>query len=672
MINRSNPFALAKASDFSDQQINDLWVELGQLAIKSIIEPTSTRSKFILGGKGTGKTHLLRYYSYPATKLRARDGVGLNVILTNKFLAVFLRATNMDAARFELSGVKESKWQQLFGVYLELRLIESVIDALIDVINSSPKEQFDSRQFILELQHFLAGADLTECSSLFDLRDWISKQKRQIDDAVNNAAFTGQLDVHVPFSLGAFCIPIAKVMGKLHPKLDKIPLIYLIDEVENFSESQQQVLNTLIRYGEGLATFRVTGRLYSRKTYATLADGEPNREHAEFKTEILDDILRSYNKYPEFAKKFVKKRLALSGVGGNVALTEFNPSSCFEEIDPAGFYAKTIEQLLVGDSVDVAIKSFQKSLTGSLKTADSEVLVQKIIDKLTGNYPLLIQKLNVLVFAKKLSKKIKNPLEVADLVNVAASKFVRGGSTSNDWYSTAYGHYSADLFAQICRDSKRTLGVPYAGFDMFTRMSSGNPRNLLIILGRAYDIAQFKEIDFLSGRPLSIVFQTQAALSAARFTLENDTNYGKQSDFARESVRRLAELLRVARFSLRIPEKSPLAISFSVGDLSSEAEITLNASLNYSLVYEVSYGRKDRNTKVLNRKIQINPILSPRWGLPVVRGGDINLNREQLDAIFADRSIASFDLLLRTLSMRWNNPFRSAKNDDHQKPLFEQ
>ena len=670
MMTRPNPFALARASDFSDQQINDLWVELGQLAIKSIIEPTSTRSKFILGGKGTGKTHLLRYYSYPAAKLRAKHGVGMNVISENKFLAVFLRATNMDAARFELSGAAEPKWQQLFGVYLELRLAESVLDALIDVAATSQNEQFDMRAFIGELQISLAGADLTSCSTLADLRQWTLLKKRQIDDAVNNAAFTGELDIHVPFSLGAFCIPIAKAMGTLNANLDRIPLIYLIDEIENFSESQQQVVNTLIRYGEGQATFRVTGRLYSRKTYATLANGEQNREHAEFKTEILDDILRSYNKYPEFAKKFVKKRLLLAGVGGGVAQDNFSPTSCFEDIDQSDFYTKAIENLAVADGVATAIKAFQVSLKAALKEPDSRLVVQQIMEKLTGDFPLLIQKLNLVQFAKKLNKKTK-PIIAADSIHSAARDFVNSGGNTKGWYATAYGHYSADIFAQICRESRRAIGVPYAGFDMFTRMSSGNPRNLLIILGRAFEIAQFREIDFLDGKPLSIGYQTQAALAAARFTLENDTNYGRQSDFAREAIRRLAELLRAARFSLRIPEKSPLAISFSESDLSQSAKDTLNSSLNYSLVYEVYYGRKDRNTKALNRKIQLNPILSPRWGLPVVRGGDINLNREQLDAIFATTDSSSFDALLKTLIPRWSSLLRSAKDEENQPTLFE-
>ncbi|WP_312530023.1 hypothetical protein [Comamonas sp.] len=670
MINRPNPFALARASDFSDQQINDLWVELGQLTIKSIIEPMSTHSKFILGGKGTGKTHLLRYYSYPAAKLRAKHGVGLNVILENKFLAVFLRATNMDAARFELSGAPDSKWQQLFGIYLELRLAESVLDALIDVVATSPEEHFNAIDFINALQVYLAGADLTNCSTLADLRQWILLRKRLIDDAVNNAAFTGELDIQIPFSLGSFCIPIAKIMGRLNSNLDRTPLIYLIDEIENFSESQQQVINTLIRYGEGLATFRVTGRLYSRKTYATLANGEQNREQVEFKTEILDDILRSYTKYPEFAKKFVKKRLLLAGVGGGVSRDNFSPTSCFYDLDPSDFYSKAIEDLGVIDGVKTSIKTFQESLKIFLKEPDSKHIIQEIMANLTDDLPPLIQKLNLVQFAKKINKKA-DPKSISISINKASQDFIKKEGNASGWYATAYGHYSADIFAQICRDSRKAIGVPYAGFEMFTRMSSGNPRNLLIILGRAFEIAQFREIDFLDGKPLSINYQTQAALAAARFTLESDTNYGKQSDFAREAVRRLAELLRAARFSLRIPEKSPLAISFSDSDLSQNARETLNSSLNYSLVYEVYYGRKERNTKVLNRKIQLNPILSPRWGLPVVRGGDIKLNKSQLDAIFSNIDSAQFDTLLKILSLRWNSLLRSAKDGKNQQVLFE-
>lgn len=669
MTSHSNPFALVKASDITDQLINDLWVELGHLAIRSIIEPTSTRSKFILGGKGTGKTHILRYYSYSAVKLRGKRKTGLDIVAENKFLAVFLRASGLDAPRFEIPGIEMFKWQQLFSVYLELCLVNAVLDALVDVINTTQNETFDQEGFIGEIQEKLAGADLSQCGSLLDLKRWVLTQTRILDDAVNNAAFSRKLDVRIPFSIGKFAIPIAKAMSKLHGKLENIPLIYLVDEIENFSEPQQQVVNTLIRYGEGLATFRVTGRLYARKTTATLADGEENREHAEFKTEILDETLRSYAKYPEFCSKFVRKRLLLAGMSSAVANENFKPSSCFEDIDQSNFYTDVINALGVIDGANSAIKGFAEALSLLLKGAEAEESAAQVIKNLADGLPPLIQKLNVVLFCKKLSKRSKL-LELASTVRKMADEFLESQGQARGPYATAYGHYSSDLFAQICRDSRRAVGVPFAGFETFVRMSYGNPRNLLVVLGHAYELAQFRELDFIDGRPLSIQYQTQASVAAARFAFENDSNYGRASDVARDAVRRLGEFLRTARFSLRIPEVSPLAVSFSDDDLSSNAREVLNAALNYSLIYEVSDGRPDRNTKAINRKIQLNPMLSPRWGLPVVRRGDISLNRDLLDAIFIEGNSEVFDNLLKAASTRWNSMTRSSGTDTSQPALF--
>src|ERR1022692_1346070 len=132
-MEQTNPFALVRASDYTDEQINSLWVEIGPKLISTIIEPQSRISKFILGGKGTGKTHLLRYYSYPVSRLRFPNKSGLSILVEQKFLAIFLRANGIDAARFEATSEVDSKWQQLFGVYLELRLVEGVLDALCDI-----------------------------------------------------------------------------------------------------------------------------------------------------------------------------------------------------------------------------------------------------------------------------------------------------------------------------------------------------------------------------------------------------------------------------------------------------------------------------------------------------------------------------------------------------------
>jgi hypothetical protein len=648
-MDSSNPFALIKASDYSDRQINSLWVEMGVDYINAVIEPKVAFSKYILGGKGTGKTHLLRYYSYPVMRLRYPNNPSLEVIADNGFLAIFLRATTLDASRFQAAAdVSQLSWQLLFGVYFELRLFEGVLDALIDISADSPGK-FNDTALISFLSQKVTDGDFAECRSLFDLRSWSVAKKRHIDHAINNAAFSGQLSVIVPFSLGALCVSLSEAMKHWCAKLEAVPLIYLIDEIENFSVAQQEVVNTLIRYGEGKATFRVTGRLYSRKTFATLDNGEENREGAEFRTVKLDDILRDYAPYPRFAKNFIARRL--SELAPALARRLLDPSMFFQDIDARGFYEDAINQLRVGDGLEPGISAFRHAIPRVVKPNDVDL--DEIVDCLTIGFPAILQKLNLLLFLKK-QRRTKNSITLARGISDQCKCYVQSGGILKGPYATAYGHYANDLFAQICRGSRRTLGVPYAGFDNFVKMSSGNPRNLLVILSKTFETAQFRGEDFLSGSPLSIQTQTEAARQAAKFAFESDSNYGSASESASAAVRRLAELLRAARFCLKIPEVSPLTISFSEADLLPEAIQTINNALNYSLIYEASSGRPDRSTKAINRKIQLNPMLAPRWGLPLARRGDLDLNANAVNAIFSNSSSSQFERMLRSLISRWD------------------
>lgn len=655
-----NPFALVRASDYTDEQINSLWVELGQSAIERIIEPQSRISKFILGGKGTGKTHLLRYHSYQVARLRNSKCDGISILKKQKYLAIFYRAHNLDSKRFEESGGITNKWQQLFAIYFELRLAEGVLEALCDIKTSSGKVTFNDSAFIAKITEYIVECSLPECRSIGDFRDWVVQERRRIDEAVNNYAFTGSLDIRILFSIGSLCIPIARAAAEWHAIFKQIPLIYLIDEIENFSILQQQVVNSLIRYGEGLATFRLTGRLYSRKTFSTLADGEENREGAEFKTTFLDDILRSYPKYPDFARKFVINRL--SSFGLIAQSSQFEPTACFTEISTCDYYSAAIENL----RFDEPDPSFIRVFVDALKLADiKEKSPIEICSTLTKGLPIVLQKLNLLQFCKKY-KRGSSGMSLAKKIHGDSINFLSKNSGHSTSYKTAYGHWATDIFAQLCRDSKNLSGVPYAGFDTFVKMSSGNPRNLLIILGKAYEIAAFKEVDFVNGPALSIQIQTLAAEEAARYFFESDTNYGSQAEQARVAIERLASILRTARYALNIPEKSPLAVSFFEGDLSENSKNTLNSALNYSLVFEMSDGRPDRNSQRLNKKIQLNPLLSPRWGLPISVGGDIPLNRDLVNAVFDLQDKKAFGLLLKALEVRWNNPFKNITTDTKQ------
>ena len=69
-INTVNPFNITKAVDYSDEEINKYWVDIPEgNGFIDIIKPTSPMPMLILGGKGSGKTHIMRYFSFNLQKL---------------------------------------------------------------------------------------------------------------------------------------------------------------------------------------------------------------------------------------------------------------------------------------------------------------------------------------------------------------------------------------------------------------------------------------------------------------------------------------------------------------------------------------------------------------------------------------------------------------------------
>ena len=67
---QNNPFATIKANDLNDSEINEQWVDIQGAGFLDLFCPRSGVAQYILGGKGSGKTHLMRYFSYKSQSLR--------------------------------------------------------------------------------------------------------------------------------------------------------------------------------------------------------------------------------------------------------------------------------------------------------------------------------------------------------------------------------------------------------------------------------------------------------------------------------------------------------------------------------------------------------------------------------------------------------------------------
>ena len=148
--------------------------------------------------------------------------------------------------------------------------------------------------------------------------------QKELDVEVNNCAITGVLDITIRVSPGRLDLRDSKgILSTRFSQLKNILFVYLVDEFENLTESQQKLINTLIREKQNPCSFKIGARLYGIRTYSTFCADENNKEGSEYEQLILDKTLRENDeKYATFARRLVIRRLDTRGILANPPETD--------------------------------------------------------------------------------------------------------------------------------------------------------------------------------------------------------------------------------------------------------------------------------------------------------------------------------------------------------------
>lgn len=641
-----NPFDLNRASDFSDSQIKEYWVDYGDGGLIGLIEPKSKTSIHLLGGKGSGKTHLMRYCSFPVQKLRHANSM-ISGLKQEGYIGVFSRANTLDTGRFKGKGQSDDKWGGLFNYYFEIRLCEQLISTLIDIsdietdllleLDAAAKES--TKLFDCEIDF--------EIDSLTSFHKALVNMRKEVDVAVNNCAFTRSLEITISVTPGNLLFGIPELVCKHAKELKDIQFLYLIDEIENFSSEKQEFINTLIRHRRGSCSFRIGARLYGIKTLRNYGSNEENKEGSEFKKVVLDKAMRSPSRsadVSEFFKRLCIKRLIDASIfdADNSEEILIEKLNSFFERNPSDNFYKEVTGNIVKDVKSKERKYFKrlfKQLNFSIGSLDELSVktkqdINEIIDDLSCfDFPLL-EKVNIFMFYKKWyqGNNLKDSsLEIKKGCSLFLNKLAGGEA-----HKQVYGHFSTDLLAQLYRDYSRPTTPMYAGLDSFIKMSSGVPRNLLVILHNVYKWARFNGEKPFGDAAISIESQSEAIIESSVFYYEEDARPGVEVPRIKESIGMLCEYLREVRYSSKPVEASPLTFSINETKLSAKSKLRLQQAENWSYIFQIDKGRPNANSQRVDAKYQLNPMLSPKWDLPISRRGDVRLSDGIADAIFGE------------------------------------
>jgi hypothetical protein len=203
----------------------------------------------------------------------------------------------------------------------------------------------------------------------------------------------------------------------------------------------------------------------------------------------------------------------------------------------------------------------------------------------------------------------------------------------------------------------------YLGADCFIDMSWGVPRNLLVLFKNTYDWSLFKGENPFSGQSISITAQVNGVNESARWFFAQGRMAGLDGKRVQEAIDRLGTLFRAIRYSDKPSECSVTTFSYDPFGCSEEANRMIALATSWSLL--VSQGqRSDKNSEKMLNQMQINRMLSPKWGLSLTSRGVLALSASAIETIFENVDSAPFQELLQSTQSRMTAPWFGKKSLD--------
>ncbi|WP_146086881.1 MULTISPECIES: hypothetical protein [unclassified Rathayibacter] len=628
----TSPFEVTKAVDFTDEEISVRFVSFSA-ADYPLVDPRSPITQYLVGGKGGGRTHLMRFYAYPLQKERATSSV-LARLQQDGYIGIYAPASGLDGSRFQGARIELEAWRAVFAQSLEMRLVLLLLDVLEDIQRADEIWSTDAIATFAEgTMALVDGLNYhRESASLSALRSQLFDVQREVDSAVNNAPLTKALDVAIRFNPGRLIFGVGALVQTL-PGLAEVKLTYMLDELENLTEDQQRFINTLVREKQLPTCFLIGSREWGIRTYSTLSADEDNREGSEFKKVVPEHAYsQSEESYKTFCFDMIQRRLRASGY------REEQAKNWIGKLD-LGRTSPLMDAVLL-ETIKGGEGRHLTRLRSAVQRATSDaVLSNAAVEAVRFEGHPLLEKLAILkAYQGWSASRVFSPKHFT-----AAREFIApiADGSADGTAMNFLNLWRKDLIAQIFAD--QSTEQRYSGIDTFIRMSGHLPRSLLVILKYVTSRASWRGEDPFTGMsPIPVGTQSDGVREASAWYLNDVRPLGDDGVDCDRAIRRLGSLLRDIRYSDKPSEVSLTTFSSNFEGVSPAAALVIENCVKHRLLLEIPGGRQARNQGSVHRKFQIHPMLSPFFGLGFGRRGDLSLAGDEVMALFsptADESV---------------------------------
>ena len=619
-----------------------------------VVEPTNSKPFIILGGKGSGKTHILRYFSYYSRKELAKlDNLTiLQQLEKDGFFSVLLELGNFAFERFQNSNLEFNIWKEWFYYYLNIILIEAFLEQVID-LQLEGVNDFDFEKIKKIKEDYFFDEDI-DCDTIEKIYFQIKKEHKKIDKAFSRMRMgvINNIDSIEPlFDTREHRFrDITYSIIKASPSLCQLRVLFFLDQFEDLSDEQQKFINTIIRHPNqkynDTISLRIMGRLYAIKTEETFSDNEKILR-AEVTKKYLESYMKNKKSYRDFILRLIQKRLNKKISARDIvnSFTE-NEDKVLDTIKTK--YPKSMDRLYF-IKLKKELKEYQKSLLLSDKN------IEIILKNLEYEDDPIKEKENIWLIYQAWSKNISLLSRSNEIKNSLNSK-------GKDIHKNeTLKHLKDTFYFQLLKE--HSLPIHYCGFDLILQLSSENPRNFMDIISAMYDdIEYYEEKIFDAEKPISCKLQSRAIeLVSDKFW--DDAVIDLKDQNVIRMVKRLNSFFKLIRISDKPTEKTLISFSYK-GKIKEESQNILKKAVEHLFLRYEKNSKKEKNKSGEMLDIYFTtPILTIKWDLPTIRGGVFQFSANDIDVLCLEDD-KSWEKLRNKYMKRYNVPFQRVKKNE--------
>lgn len=477
----SNPFADYNANGMDSKTVLNYWcnpfafVSFSGLDEKSIY--TEKNPIVFMGGRGSGKTMFLRYWSYQVQKLRILSNPNhidnkeiLSSFKENGGLGFYIRIDGPVLKSFNGCDLPNAQWESIFTHYFELIIARAYIELIQDLLlEKAINADLINNVFIPGIVSLL-GIDVKSK----DIEEVLNQIEILISEVTTFRGMIPLQKIHFTpakvFPSQSLSFGIAELIQHQIKDLASIKFVLFIDEYENFSEHQQRMVNTLLKFVKPYITFRIGMRLEGFRTFATVTTDDYIKEGRDYRQVIFDDVLIKNKGYQNYLKDIAKKRLE-----GIKVFKERNLTDITEILGKN----EDLEQ----EAKSLTIRNRKRHFVYYKKLISSDK-----IETLTYEENPLLELLNIIWVLRG-----EDPNEVKVTMNdyLCGINNDKSKKYKQD-YVDKYKMSLMFLLASIYHENKR-----YYSFNTFCYLSSGIVGNFIELCRQSFQFAAFEDPETL-------------------------------------------------------------------------------------------------------------------------------------------------------------------------------